>query len=174
MLRQPRFYAALDKGGSIAMRDFRSMRDLHIGYALVDQIEAMRELFRALFNADIASPSFRSSVAGHEIRLSQIVLTALAREALDQRFEPDPIEASRLSELHRKIMTTGGRPAKLSDGFHADVEAVLESRLEDDVRARSADFINSCLNIIEEEFAELDPDERIDPRFMRSLLLRRG
>ena len=45
MLRQPRFYEALDGGGSIAMRDFRSMRDLHLGYALVDQIEAMRELF---------------------------------------------------------------------------------------------------------------------------------
>ena len=174
MLRQPRFYAALDGGGSIAMRDFRAMRDLHIGYALVDQIEAMRELFRALFNADIAAASFRSSVAGHEIRLSQIVLTALAREALDQRFEPDPIEASRLSELHRKIMTTGGRPAKLSDGFRADVEAVLEMRLEDDVRARSADFINSCLNIIEEEFAELNSDERIDPRFIKAVMLKRG
>jgi hypothetical protein len=174
MLRQPRFYEALDKGGSIAMRDFRSMRDLHLGYAVVDQIEAMRELFRAMFNADIAAASFRSSVAGHEIRLSQIVLTALAREALDQRFEPDPIEASRLSELHRKIMTTGGRPAKLSDGFHADVEAVLEMRLEDDVRLRSADFINSCLNIIEEEFSELDPDERIDPRFIKAVMLKRG
>ena len=134
MLRQPRFYEALDQGGSIAMRDFRSMRDIHIGYGIIDQIESMRELFRALFNADLASSYFRSSVAGHEIRLSQIVLTALAREALDQRFEPDPIEASRLSELHRKIMTSGGRPAKLSDGFHADVEAVLEMRLEDDVR----------------------------------------
>ena len=71
-------------------------------------------------------------------------------------------------------MTSGGRPAKLSDGFHADVEAILESRLEEGVRTRSADFINSCLNIIEEEFAELDPEERIDPRFLRSLLLRRG
>ncbi|HXN86145.1 MAG TPA: DUF6178 family protein [Candidatus Binataceae bacterium] len=174
MLRQPRFYAALDQGGSIAMRDFRAMRDLHVGYAMVDQIEAMIDLFRSLFNANIASASFRSSVAGHEIRLSQIVLTALGREALDQRFAPDPIEASRLSELHRKIMTPGGRPAKLSDGFHSDVDAILESKLDDGVRSRSAAFINSCLNIIEEEFAELDPRERIDPRYIRSVLLKRG
>jgi len=174
MLRQPRFYGALDQGGSIAMRDFRSMRDVHLGYALIDQIEAMRELFRELFNADIATASFRSSVAGHEIRLSQIVLTALAREALDQRFEPAPIEASRLNELHRKIMTTGGRPAKLSDGFHADVDAVLDSRLEEGIRQRSAGFFNSCLNILEEEFAELDAEERIDPRFIKAVMLRRG
>jgi hypothetical protein len=174
MLRQPRFYAGLDKGGSIEMRDFQSMRDLHLGYAVVDQVEAMTELFRGLFNVEIASPSFRSSVAGHEIRLSQIVLTALAREALDQRFAPDPIEASRLSELHRKIMTGGGRPAQLGQGFRSDVDAVLDGKLDDRVRQRSADFINSCLNIIEEEFAELDPRERIDPRFIRSILLKRG
>ncbi|HVN29837.1 MAG TPA: DUF6178 family protein, partial [Candidatus Binataceae bacterium] len=174
LARQPRFYEGLDRRGSIATRDFRSMRDLHLGYAVIDQVEAMRDLFKALFNADIASSFFRSSVAGHEIRLSQIVLTALAREALDQRFEPDPIEASRLSELHRKIMTTGGRPAKLSEGFRADVDAVLEMRLEDDVRARSTDFINSCLNIIEEEFAELDSDRRLDPRFLRSVLIKKG
>ncbi|HLX36177.1 MAG TPA: DUF6178 family protein [Candidatus Binataceae bacterium] len=174
MLRQPRFNGALDKGGSIAMRDFRSMRDLHLGYAIIDQVDAMRELFSELFNAKIASPSFRASVAGHEIRLSQIVLTALAREALDQRFEPSPIEASRLNELHRKIMTGGGRPAKLSDGFRADVEAVMESRLEEDTRRRTADFINSCLNILEEEFAELEPERRIDPRFLHSMMLRRG
>jgi hypothetical protein len=30
------------------------------------------------------------------------------------------------------------------------------------------------MNIIEEEFAELDPRERIDPRFIRSVLLKRG
>ena len=47
-------------------------------------------------------------------------------------------------------------------------------RLEDDVRKRSGDFLNSCLNIIEEEFAELDPDDRIDPRFIRSVMLKRG
>ena len=174
MLRQPRFYGALDKGGSVVMRDFRSMRDLHLGYAIIDQVDAMRELFSELFNAKIASPSFRASVAGHEIRLSQIVLTALAREALDQRFEPSPIEASRLNELHRKIMTGGGRPAKLSDGFHADVEAVMDSRLEEDTRRRTADFVNSCLNMLEEEFAELEPERRIDPRFLRSMMIRRG
>ena len=42
------------------------------------------------------------------------------------------------------------------------------------MRLRSADFINSCLNIIEEEFSELDPDERIDPRFIKAVMLKRG
>jgi hypothetical protein len=173
MQRQPRFYAGLDGGGSVALRDFRAIRDLHLGYALLGQIEAMAELFRALFRIDIASPGFRAGVAGHEIRLSQIVLTAFAREALEQRFAPEPIEASRLGELHRRIMTSG-RPAHLSEGFRSDVDALLDGRLDEAVRQRSAAFINSCLNMIEEEFAELDPRERIDARYLASLLLKRG
>jgi len=118
MLRQPRFYAALDQGGSIAMRDFRAMRDLHVGYAMVDQIEAMIELFDRCSMPISRRPLSARVWPAIEIRLSQIVLTALAREALDQRIRSRSIEASRLSELHRKIMTPGGRPAKLSNGFH--------------------------------------------------------
>jgi hypothetical protein len=173
MQRQPRFYAGLDGGGAVAMRDFRAMRDLHLGYALLEQIESMAALFRSLFRIDIASPGFRAGVAGHEIRLSQILVTAFAREALEQRFVPEPIEASRLSELHRRIMTAG-RPAHLSEGFRSDVDALLDGRLDEEVRRRSAAFINSCLNMIEEEFADLDPRERIDARFLASLLLKRG
>ena len=37
----------------------------------------------------------------------------------------------------------------------------------------SADFINSCLNMLEEDLAELDPAMPIDPRFIRSLLIRK-
>jgi hypothetical protein len=47
-------------------------------------------------------------------------------------------------------------------------------RLEDDVRERSARFNDSCLNIIEEEFAELNSDERTDPRFIKAVMVKRG
>jgi len=36
------------------------------------------------------------------------------------------------------------------------------------------DFVRSCLNILEEEFADLEPKGPIDPRFMRSVLIRRS
>jgi hypothetical protein len=39
--------------------------------------------------------------------------------------------------------------------------------------ARSASFVASCLSVLEEDLAELDP-RAIDPRFLRSLLIRRG
>jgi hypothetical protein len=68
---------------------------------------------------------------------------------------------------------TGTRPARLSPPFHQSVRSVLDSRLDPSLRARMEGFVNSCLNMLEEDFAELDPSRTIDPRFIRSLLIRR-
>src|SRR5580658_1690706 len=46
--RRPRFFAGLEEQGAVVMRDFAAMRDLHLGYAVIDQIEAIRDLFREL------------------------------------------------------------------------------------------------------------------------------
>ncbi len=172
--RQPRFFSGLATPGEVAMRDFRTMRDLHLGYAMVEQVEAMSTLMRALLEVDIASAAFRARVAAHEIRLSQILLTSFARLALDGRLAPDPIEASRLGAMRTAVMSSNGRPARLSAGFRGLVESLLAERVEEAVRTRADAFINSCLNILEEEFADLDSRESIDPRFIRSLLLKRG
>src|SRR5262249_28125932 len=58
--RQPQFYAGLDGAGSTLMRDFRSMRDLHLGYAVLDQLDAVPDLFKSLLGLDIASARFRA------------------------------------------------------------------------------------------------------------------
>jgi hypothetical protein len=175
--RRPRFFAGLEGQGAVVMRDFAAMRDLHLGYAVIDQIEAIRDLFRELLAINIAAPAFRAETAGREIRLGQILITAFARAALDrktdQRLTPAPIEASRLGELYAAIMTPGGRPARLTEGFRRLVDAALVARLDETARARSAGFVASCLSVLEEDLAELDP-RAIDPRFLRSLLIRRG
>jgi len=170
--RQPRFFEGLEGKGSVTMRDFRAMRDVHLGYGALEQIETMRELFRALLAIDIASPSFRAETAGREIRLGQIMITAFARLALDNKLAPAPIEASRLGQVYAAVMTPGGRPARLKDNFRDQVGAAA-ARIDDATRRRSADFVASCLSLLEEDLAELDP-RAIDPRFMRSLLIRRG
>jgi len=71
------------------------------------------------------------------------------------------------------IMTGGGRPARLTEGFRVMVDAALAERMDETARSRSAGFIASCLSVLEEDLAELDP-RAIDPRFLRSLLIRRG
>jgi hypothetical protein len=154
------------------MRDFRSMRDLHLAYAILEQLDSLPDFFKALVGLDIASPRFRASIAAHEIRLSQILLTMLTRHSLDGRLVVDPLEPDRLGQARSAIMT-GTRPARLSPPFHQSVRSVLDSRLDPSLRARMEGFVNSCLNMLEEDFAELDPSRTIDPRFIRSLLIRR-
>jgi hypothetical protein len=173
MQRQPQYYGGLDRDGSVVMRDFRSMRDLHLGYAMLEQVDAVPELFRALLRLDIAAPGFRAQIAGYDIRLSQILLTALARYALDDRLAIEPIEAHRLEQARAAIMTMGERPARLTERFKERVGEALRAGLDEPLLRRSADFVNSCLNMIEEDLAEIDPAEPIDPRFIRSLLIRK-
>jgi hypothetical protein len=171
--RQPRFFDGLARAGEVSLRDFRAMRDIHLGYAMLEHLDAIPDLFKGLLGLDITSLSFRAQVAGHEIRLSQIILTALTREFLDGRLRLEPIEPRRLCELHAAIMSRGGRPARLAASFRERVETVIAQRLHRDIRERTSDFVNSCLNMLEEELSELDSSRPIDPRFIQSLLIRR-
>lgn len=171
--RQPQFHASLDREGAVVTRDFRAMRDLHLSYALLEQIDTVPDLFKALLGLDIASVAFRSNIAGHDIRLSQILLTALARYALDRRFVFAPIEPERLCEARDAIMTHDERPARLSDSFRNLIDELMAKKLERSLRQRSTGFVNSCLNHLEEELGELDPRGPVDPRFIETLLIRR-
>ena len=170
LARMPRFYSALDGGGAIEMRDFRTMRDLHLSYAILDQIDAMGPLLRSVLAVDIASASFRAEVAARDVRLSQVLLTALVRNAMDGSLSADPIEASRLEAVRSAIID--GRPGRLREEFRDGIQRLMAARLDQATRLASADFVNSCLNVLEEDFAELG--RQIDPRFLRSLLVRRG
>jgi Family of unknown function (DUF6178) len=126
----------------------------------------------SLVGLDIASTRFRANIAGHEIRLSQILLTMFARQCLEGRLTFEPFEVAQLGEA-RAVIMTDSRPARLSEQFHRSVRRVLETRLDSALRSRSGSFVNSCLNMLEEDLAELEPTAQIDPRFIRSILIRR-
>ncbi len=170
--RQPRFFAALDGTGSVEMRDFRTMRDLHVSYALLEQIDSARPLFRALFDIDIATAGFRAAVAAREVRLSQILLTAFARVALGNPFTPDPIDYADLTAMRDATMSYQNGSGRLADSFHNLVSGLISERLDAATQARSVDFVNSCMNLFEEEFATLGAESEIDPRFVHSVLIR--
>jgi hypothetical protein len=74
--------------------------------------------------------------------------------------------------MRAAIMT--GQPGTLSDEFRARINQALAERMDDAMRKRTADFLNSCLNLLEEEFANLGGEREIDPRFIESVLVRIG
>ena len=167
----PQFFAGLDGKGAVTMRDFGQMRDLHLAYAVLDQIEAMRELFAALLSIDIGAPAFRAEVAGHDIRLSQILLTATVQKAISGGLRPEPIDVARLSRVRTVLTGNAARPARLTDDFRNLVSETIRTGVPQEVASRARDFVGSCLNMIEEEFSDLEPE--IDPRYISSILLRR-
>jgi hypothetical protein len=172
--RQPRYFGGLDGAGAVQMRDFRTMRDLHLGYAMLDQIDSIPRVFRALLDLDIAGARFRAAIAGSEIRLSQVLLTALVRMALEERMAPGPIEASRLTEMRAAVMVYQSTGGHLSERFRERVTALLAEKLDDSVRKAGTEFTRSCLNLLEDEFSHLGGETEIDPRFISSVLVRRG
>jgi hypothetical protein len=111
-------------------------------------------------------------MAAREIRLSQLLCTAIARLGLDDRMSIEPIEGSRLTAMRAAIMT--GDPGRLSDEFRAKLHRAIGEKLEEDARKRTAHFLNSCVNLLEEEFAGLGGELRIDSRFIESVLVREG
>ena len=173
LLLAPRFYGGLDRQPSVAIRDFKEMRDLHVAYGVLGQVESMAPLFVGLLRMDITSAAFRSQMAGREVHLSQILLTALVNQALDGTLSPMPIAASRLPEVRRTVMTSG-TPARLAEDFRQMVDLTMARRLEQTPLKRTEDFVRSCLNMLEEEFSEIKATEPIDPRYISTLLLRAG
>jgi hypothetical protein len=171
LLTAPRFYGGLDRQPSVVMRDFREIRDLHVAYGVLGQLEAMAPLFAGLLAFDLSSAAFRTQVAGREIRLSQILLTAMVNQALGGPLSAAPIAASHLPEVRRTVLTAD-TPARLTESFRRMVDDTLSRRLEKTALKRTEDFVRSCLNILEEEFTELELSAPIDPRYIRSLLLR--
>ncbi|HKD66156.1 MAG TPA: DUF6178 family protein [Candidatus Binataceae bacterium] len=171
LMTAPRFYEGLDRQPSVSLRDFKEMRDLHIAYGVLAQLEAMPPLFAGLIELDIRSAVFRGQMAGREIRLSQILLTALVNLALDGRLALTPIGASRLSQVRRNLLTAD-TPARLTEGFRQMAADTLSRRLDEAPLKRVEDFVRSCLNMLEEEFSELESGAPIDPRYISSILLR--
>ncbi|HEY6395697.1 MAG TPA: DUF6178 family protein [Candidatus Binataceae bacterium] len=172
--RRPRFYAGAENRAAVELRDFRTMNDLHLAYAILDEIDSIPHLFRAMLSLDITSPAFRVQVAGHEVRLSQILLTAFARYAIEKRLSYAPIEASLLPAVRGAVMSRNQEPARLSSSFHEVIDALIAERLAEETARRSAAYINSCLNLLEDEFSGLVAEPEIDPRYIGSLLLRLG
>src|SRR5579883_187475 len=170
----PTFYGGLDGDGSVTWRAFRRMRDLHIAHRVLDQIAVMPKLFRELNGLDITSASFRAQAAGREIRLSQLLLTSLVRAcAMGESLVPHPFEPTDLQRVCKRLIDpecTNGR--RLRNEFLDSVNTLLEAKLSTETRKQSADFVKSCLNLLEEEIGNLNDDSAKSARYLRSLLFR--
>ncbi len=170
--RLPVFYTGLDQAGAITWRAFRRMRDLHMAYGVLEQIESMPPLLRAVAELDVTSAGFRAQVAGREIRLSQILSTVMVRYAMGEKAQPRAFNAAELARVRSVLIESGQGQARLKEAFRKRIEALLRERLAPEALQKSAEFVNSCFNLLEEEFGRPNPRDEIEPHCIRSLLIR--
>jgi len=111
---------------------------------------------------------------GKDVSLSTFFLTALANRILNGRFEIEAIDKNRLQDLFSIILEKDeqGRGRVRMD-IRRDMTEWLDST-EDDERKRQhlRAFLDFCLDAIEGDFGRIPPGEEIDPRFVKSLIIR--
>jgi hypothetical protein len=109
-----------------------------------------------------------------EITLSTIFLTSLANQILRGTFQFEPIEQARVKDLLYKVFERDGQGRGV---IKREVRVGLKEWLgsiEDASQRREhlVAFLDFCLDLFEKEFGKVLPEEEIDPRFVKGLLIR--
>ena len=175
--RHPRFPLVLDPGGNPGFRDLKTLEDLTCMERELSIIESIGEVLPFLLNSSWPQ-IFRLDLAGclpdswQEMQLSTLFLTGFANEQLGHGFHLLPVHARDLKHLHHGCREHEAPVLKkeIKKRFETDLGRCFGS---DSARLAGAiDYVRRCWRIFEEEFLSINPHESIDPRFIRSLLVR--
>ena len=110
-----------------------------------------------------------------EITLSTIFLTCLANQVLKGAFQFEAIEQTRLGDF---LDTVFERDAQGKGVIRMEVKGRLREWLssvesEDSKRQHLLAFQDFCLDLFEEGYGKISPEEKVDPRFVKGLLIRK-
>jgi hypothetical protein len=166
-LGKPRFSKGIEKKGRFGERPFATLRDVQMVTEWLEQLEIQRRLFEEHFSFDLPAPEDLDlegcfPAEAEEITLSDFFLTALANRIMKRNFLPVPIPGEELAPLHAKISVQG----KVAENLRRETAAWLES-----LEAGAGAFGEHCLNVWEEEFCPLMP-ENLDHRYVGGMIIR--
>jgi hypothetical protein len=149
--------------------DFKNLQDFRETKNILERVEAVT---RFLGESLQVYPK-RLREWDQEITLSTIFLTALANQILKGRFQFESIESAQLQHLFSRIFERdekgkGVIRMEIKNGW----KEVLESMEADEIRRiHLLAFKDFCLDLFQEEFGRIPPEEEIDPRFVKGLLI---
>jgi hypothetical protein len=165
------------RGG--ALDDFKSLEDLKEAETFLEMIEVIVNFLGEKLM--VTPPSLRGLDLTHchprrlqEMTLSTIFLTALANQIVKGVYEFKPIEKTQLKDLFPRIF-------EKNEQGRGVIRMKIKNRLRDRLSLMEADenkryhllaFRDFCLDLFEEEFGRIPPEEEIDPRFVKGLLVR--
>ncbi len=158
--------------------DFKDLQDLKAMEQFLDSIEAIVSFFREKLKVSPQSLK-EMDLSGcypdrwQEMTLSTIYLTALGNQVLLGTFKFLPIEKVQLKDLfshffERDVQGKG----VIRMNLRSEIREWFNS-MENDPQRREhlIAFQDFCLDLFEETFGKIPPEEEIDPRFVKGLLI---
>lgn len=110
-----------------------------------------------------------------EVTLSTILLTSLANQILRGNFQFEAIEQAQIKNFlnrifERDIQGKGVVKMEVRDGLRKWFRSIVS---DSDREQQLGAFCDFCFDLFEEEFGKIPVDEKIDPRFVKGLLIRK-
>ncbi|MEZ4599994.1 MAG: DUF6178 family protein [Syntrophotaleaceae bacterium] len=168
MSPKPLYFSGLEEGGRPAVtRPFASLEEVERCSIWLEEIEAQRRLFEKHFSFDLPGPD-DLDLAGclpddaRQITLSDFFLTALANRICGRPFLPQPVPREDLQPIHEKV----NENRRIASWLRRETLTWIDT-----LESQAASFVEFCLEIWDEEFCPLDPDQ-LDPRYIGGLIIR--
>jgi hypothetical protein len=174
LMKRPALY------GQDGYGDFKDLRDLKEAEIFLDSIEAVTRFLGDRLNVfpGRLKESDWSSVypqEWREITFSTLFLTAFANQILKGRFVFEVIEQERLKDLFLRIFERdeegkGVIRMEIKEGARG---GFLTLEADENRRRHLLAFQDFCFDLFEEEYGKIPPEEEVDPRFVKGLLIHR-
>ena len=158
--------------------DFKNLGELEETENLVKTVETVVHFLGRQLNA---SPGYLKNLDltgchpdhWREITVSTLFLTALANQALKGSFRFEAIEAARLKDLFSRLFERneegkGLIKMEIRNGLKDWLESI---EVDENKRDHLLAFRDFCLDLLELEFGKIPPEEELDPRFVKGLLI---
>jgi hypothetical protein len=158
--------------------DFKNLQDLKGAEDFLESIETITHFLGGKLNVSPTDLKKMDLSRCHperweEITLSMVFLTSLSNQILRGVFQFEAIPKAQLRELLSRLIErdTQGRGVVRMEikselmGWSMSMEK--DKKRQDHLHA----FLDFCLDLLEEEYGRMSPEDEVDPRFVRGLLI---
>jgi hypothetical protein len=159
----------LYRDGSV--EDFKSLQDFRETRNLLERVERIVHFLGEKLHVHPQQLKDQD----REVTLSTLFLTGLVNQILKGRFQFEPIETVQLKDLSSQIFEKNGQgkgviKMEIKNGLK---EALCSMEADENRRTHLLAFKDFCLDLFEQEFGRIPPEEEIDPRYVKGLLIRK-
>jgi hypothetical protein len=160
--------------------DFKNLQDLKEADDFMDSIRTITDFLGKelnIFPHYLKGLDLTGCQPGdwREITLSTIFLTSLANQILKTAFQFEAIAQARVKDFLGRVFEKDSQgKGVIKMEIKGGMRNWLSSNEKDALkRQHLLAFQDFCLDLFEEEYGKIPPEQKVDPRFVKGLLIRR-